>query len=221
MSNWFENNPTKSVLLHTIVVATATWAAFTFIFDENRVKFHEAKVTKAEAETKEIGARNTVLVTRIDYLTKENDRLQRWLESEPKTIPYYEKHVAELSKKIESLEGSLNEIRSSASEKQSEGLWKEVMKKYDFIQMKPVQTSIRDPHTNLVIGAERISSSGSTKIRITFPDGERIEKDDVYPGDTWDYTYKGSKFRLILDSADWASQQYSTRIIELGQSGAQ
>jgi len=54
MSNWFENNPTRSILIHTVVVAAATWAFFVFIFDENKVNLHEAKVSQVEAATKEV-----------------------------------------------------------------------------------------------------------------------------------------------------------------------
>ncbi len=91
MSNWLENNQTKSVITYTIFVAAATWTAFFYIFDENKVKLHEAQVNKIEAVSREVTARNTVLITRLEYLTKENDKYLRWIENTDKTLPFYEK----------------------------------------------------------------------------------------------------------------------------------
>ncbi|EKF9628519.1 hypothetical protein O1C60_003796 [Vibrio cholerae] len=221
MSNWFENNPTKSVLIHTVLVATATWAAFTFVFDENRVKLHEAKVARAEAETKEVNARNSVLVTRLDYLTKENEKLNRWLEQEPKSIPYYEKQLTVLSEKIESLEGALQlaQERESGSNTEKGDRWvDELLKRYNEVQLKPVQQSIYDPLTGVVVGADRVTIDGKTDIKITFPDGKKIEQKSAAPGETWNFQNNGKEYRLILDSADWSTQRFGTRIIELNRS---
>lgn len=217
MGNWFEDNPTKSVLIHTVVVATATWAAFTFVFDENRIKLHEAKVARAESETKEVNARNLVLATRVDYLTKENEQLHRWLESEPKTVPYYENQLSKLSQKVLGFEESLRKAQSISSEKQGSDWLQRELEKYNATQTKPVQMSIYDPFTNVVIGADRVSIEGKTDIKITLPDGKKIENPSSLPGDTWDYEYQGKNYRIILDSADWATQQFGTRIIELKQ----
>ncbi len=201
------------------MVATATWAAFTFVFDENRVKLHEAKVARAEAETKEVNARNSVLATRLDYLTKENDKLNKWLEHEPKSIPYYEKQLTVLSGKIEALEGALQLAQESDPNKDKENYWEnDFLKKYNEVQLKPVQQSIYDPLTEVVVGADRVSIDGKTDIKITFPDGQKIEQKSAAPGETWDFHNGGKAYRLILDSADWSTQRFGTRVIELTSS---
>ncbi|MCB2426674.1 hypothetical protein [Methylophaga pinxianii] len=107
MSNWFEDNPTKSVVAHTVIVAAATWAAFYFVFDENKIKLIEAKAEKIAAESKEVNARNSVLVTRLDYLTKENEKYLRWLESTPNTLPFYELEITKLEEQIVKLKTDL------------------------------------------------------------------------------------------------------------------
>ncbi|HAS7010774.1 hypothetical protein [Vibrio parahaemolyticus] len=216
MSNWFENNPTKSVIVHTFVVAAATWAAFTFVFDENRVKLHEAKVARAESETKEVNARNTVLITRIDYLTKENERLVGWLEEQPNTIPHYEKLVAELTEKVSNLEKELIVAKDSDSNEQVDLSWaKDLIEKYNKTKVSSVQQSIFDPLTGVVVGADRVSIDGTTDIKITFPDGQKINQKAAAPGETWDFVRDGKNYRLILDSVDWSTQQYGTRVVEL------
>ncbi|TNF09512.1 MAG: hypothetical protein EP323_00125 [Gammaproteobacteria bacterium] len=213
MSNWFENNPTKSVLVHTVVVATVTWAAFTFIFDENRVKLHEAKVARAEAETKEVNAQNSVLVTRVDYLTKENEKLLKWLENEPNAIPFYEKQIKDLKETISKLEQQEEIFKSNTTIDNS--WFEKELSKYNKVQLKPTGASIFDAKTNLVVGADRVTTNGTTDVKITFPDGKKIEKKSALPGETWDFEDNGKSYRLILESADWASQRYSTRLIEL------
>lgn len=215
MSNWFEENATRSVIIHTVVVATATWAAFAFVFDENRVKLHEAKVARAESEIKEVNARNSVLSTRVDYLTQENIQLHQWLESEPKTVPFYEKKLSELSDKLVSLEDALRKAQSSNSEKLNSNWIEEELKKYNMTKFQPVRMSIYDPFTHVVVGADRISVDGRTDILITLPNGGKIVSPSSLPGTTWDYEFNGKKYRLILEAADWASQQFGTRIVEI------
>lgn len=206
------------MLIHTILVATATWAAFTFVFDENRVKLHEAKVARAESETKEVNARNSLLVTRLDYLTKENEKLNKWLEQEPKSIPYYEKQLTVLSEKIETLEVTLQLAQESGSKNNTvtgNHLIDNILKRYDEVQLKSVEQSIYDPLTGVIIGASRVTIDGKTDIKITFPDGKKAEQKSATPGETWDFTNNGKKYRVILDSADWTTQRFGTRIVEL------
>jgi len=73
MSNWFENNQTKSVLLYTLFIIGATWAFYRFIFEEKKIDFYKAQVETSQVEIEHYKAR-------IDFLEKESVRLESILQ---------------------------------------------------------------------------------------------------------------------------------------------
>ncbi len=209
MSNWFESNPTKSVILHTIVVAAAVWASFFFIFDENKVNFYEAKVSKVEAASREYAAKNEVLSTRLEYLKDENVKLQRWLESTPKSIPYYESKITSLNKII----SDLKKPRSPVTKKTENIESNEVL--YFNFKRKPAASTFFDSKTNAAFAVEKINYGNTADINLTLPNGENIKTKGVTPGETWRFKKNGEQYILLLDSVDWASGKYEASVIEL------
>ncbi|MCG8017752.1 MAG: hypothetical protein JAY97_16185 [Candidatus Thiodiazotropha sp. 'RUGA'] len=210
MSNWFEENATRSVIVHTLVVAAATWAAFAFIFDENKVQLHEAKVSRVEAAAKEVSARNSVLITRVEYLTKENEKLTRWLESTPKSIPHYENEINNLKERIIELEKVAANVSNANVTETSDHP--------DFYQlMKNLKsgTSFVDPKTKAVLGVRDIDIDKTAFVNISLPSGKKIKAEKVSPGETWGFEDAGKEYQLVLDSIDWPSQSYKASIMEL------
>lgn len=65
MSNWFESNPTKSVIGYTILIIGVTWAFYKFTFEESKIDNY-----KSQIETKQ--ATITQYQARIEYLEEEN-----------------------------------------------------------------------------------------------------------------------------------------------------
>lgn len=212
MSNWVEANATRSIIIHTIVVAAAVWAAFVFVFDENKVNFYEAKVERTEAQAREIEARNSVLATRVEYLTEENRKLTNWLGQTPNTIPYYESQLAELRTKLKVAEEKLAQTPSAIPE--------EIDAPYRNFMEGRAATTFLDYKTNAVLGVPKISYGDTADVNLTFPDGNKISVDDVKAGETWRFTENGKDYLLILDSIDWASQRFKSSIVELGQKGS-
>jgi cell division protein FtsB len=208
MNNWFENNPTKSVIVHTILVAATVWAFFIFVFDENKVNFYEAKVSKIEAASKEVYARNEVLTTRLEFITEENKKLRSWLEDTPSTVPHYEKEIEKLKSQLVSLKGVASVNTSIKSADLSKIL-------YENSIHQEAATSFIDKKTNVVLGVEKINYGNSANINLTLPDGEKIKAKNVKAGETWNFKKNGTEYMLILNSIDWASGKYKSSVIEL------
>ena len=209
MSNWVEKNATKSVIIYTIVVVAATWAAFVFIFDEKKVILHKAQISKIEAAAKEVEARNSVLITRLEYLTIKNDRLIKWLQGTPKTIPSYEKEILRLESDLLTLNEKMKNAKvSSAIPIQDD----------DSLYVKSLVlkagTSFIDPKTNVVLGVNKISINKNAFVNLSLPDGKRIKVEGANPGESWDFSSEGRNYRLVLDSIDWAAQSYKATILE-------
>lgn len=212
MSNWFEQHPTRSIIVHTLLVAAATWAAFEFIFDKNKINLFEAKIGKTVAEAKEVEARNSVLLTRVEYLTLENQKLTRWLESTPNTIPYYEKEVKRLEEKLKTVQ---LEIGPATQDRPIE----DISSTYNATsQVLDSSTAFYDKKTNVVLGVPEIRIGDKADIVLTLPDGKKIKEKDVTTGETWRFNKGGKEYMLMLDSIDWPTQSFKTSITEIGSS---
>ena len=73
MSNWFESNPTKSVIGYTILIIGVTWAFYKFTFEESKIDNY-----KSQIETKQ--ATITQYQARIEYLEEENQKFKSELK---------------------------------------------------------------------------------------------------------------------------------------------
>jgi hypothetical protein len=209
LSNWFENHPARSVIGHTVIVAAATWAAFYFIFDENKIKLIEAKSEKISAEVKEVNARNTVLVTRLDYLTKDNEKYLRWLEQTPNTLPFYEHELSKLEREIESLKIELT------THPKNDNLFEfKKPEQYEFWSRKGVGDTFLDPKTKAVLGIQDINIKNFASAQISLPDGAQFSNEKAKPGDTWHFELNGVSYSLLLESLDWSTQRFTAKVFE-------
>nr|WP_059391411.1 hypothetical protein [Pseudomonas toyotomiensis] len=209
LSNWFENNPVRSIITHTIVVAAAVWAFSFFVLEDNKIKFYEAMIKKSEAEAKETEARNAVLVTRVEYLSEENKKLNDWLIQTPQTIPYYENQLQTLKAKLKVAEDKLLTSPEKTPSKDLESLYKN-------FQKGEASTTFLDLKTNLVLGVPKINYGDTADINLTLPNGEKIDAKNIKAGETWQFSKGGKDYLLIMDSIDWAAQSYKSSVIELG-----
>ncbi|WCN11009.1 hypothetical protein [Marinomonas mediterranea] len=213
MSNWFENNPTKTVIGHTFVVAAATWAAFFFVFDENKVKLVETRAEKYQAETKEVLARNSVLLAQRDLLLEENKKYLRWLESTPKTLPFYEIELEKLNNKVESLEAKLREAEKHSNNTEKPINPEEAV--YVYQQTLNAGETFIDPKTQVVLGVQKIEYELTAQTNISFPDGSGKSSSHSKPGDSWRFSVGESKYVLVIQTLDWVAQRFTGRVHEV------
>jgi len=208
VSNWFENNATKSVLVYTMFIAASVWAIFIFVYDESKINLFEAKVERIEAEAREIDARNMVLSTRLEYLIEENRKLNEWFEKIPSTIPYYENQITLLKTKLKLVEDQLAQTPNPTISQENKPRY------YNYIK-GGVATTFFDPKTNSTLGISKINYGDTAEINLTLPNGQKIKEDGIKAGETWTFNEDGKDYRLILDSIDWASQTFESSLIEL------
>jgi hypothetical protein len=196
MSSWFESNPTKSVIVHTVLVVVAVWEFPIFVLDVNKVNFYEAKVSRIEAESREVSARNKVLSTWLEYLTQENNRMKKWLEGIPKSIPHYEKQTEELQSEIKSLKENITNTSSRNLPQSGPQLYKNSY-------WQDAATSIVDNETKVVPGVAKINYGDSADINLTLPNDEKIKAKSVAPGENWTFSKGESNYMLVIESIDW------------------
>lgn len=209
-AKWFEENQTKSVLVYTALVAGFTWGCFYFVFDENKVKFYEAKVSRAEAETKEVTARASVLSARLEFLEKDNSKLTTWLEGTKNSIPYYEKEIARLNERLSTEPATPNTTHPDAPLDQPQ---KAVA--YSHTESLDAGTTYRDLRTRAMIGVQSLSIERTAKVIVNLPDKSTpIEVKDAAPGTSWGFAHSGKNYSLSLDVVDWVSGKYTVSVFE-------
>ncbi|WP_435036877.1 hypothetical protein [Pseudomonas neuropathica] len=209
-AKWFEENQTKSVLVYTALVAGFTWGCFFFVFDENKVKFYEAKVSRAEAETKEVTARASVLSARLEFLEKDNSKLTTWLEGTKNSIPYYEKEITRLNERLSTEHPTPNTPPPDTPLDQPQ---KAVA--YSHTESRDAGTTYRDLRTQAMIGVQSVSIERTARVIVNLPDQVKpIEDKDAAPGTSWGFVHSGKNYSLSLDAIDWASGKYTVSVFE-------
>ncbi|RKE77973.1 hypothetical protein [Chryseobacterium sp. AG363] len=73
MSNWFEDNPTKSIIGYTLLIIGASWAFYKFTFEESKIDNYKSQIETKQATISQYQAR-------IEYLEEENIRFKSELK---------------------------------------------------------------------------------------------------------------------------------------------
>jgi hypothetical protein len=222
VSNWFETNQTKSVILYTLLVIAGTWAAFTFIFDENRINLSRAQVEEAKAMAEQYKAKSEVLQTENARLAVQNSTYLRWLEGQSGTFPSLELQVAKLSEEKNTLAEALSNTKPTASAEPTRPAeptsTAEPPKIYarESGPLKLGQTFV-DPETGAIIGVSEMTPSNQAKVTVSLPGKATETADRVTPGKIWNFDYQGRKFVLTLTNTTWLNDTFQASVRELGQ----
>lgn len=72
MSNWFEENPTKSVIVYTILIATTTWAISTYVLQDNRIALLRSELDSQKALSEQYRAKSELLSKDLESVRAEN-----------------------------------------------------------------------------------------------------------------------------------------------------
>jgi len=183
------------------LVGAVVWAIFVFVFDENKVNFYEAKVSTAEAETREVLAKNEVLATRIEYLTEDNSRMKEWLENIPTSIPHYEKLIKDLISENAELKKITLNTATTEPNPQDNSLYKSSV-------LQGASSAFIDNKTKAVFGVGKIHIDNSADVNLTLPSGEKIKVERAFAGETWNFGHGDNEYMFVLESVDWPTAKF-------------
>jgi len=201
MANWFEDNPTKSVIAYTFVVGAVVWGVSNFVLDENKVNFYKAVSAQYEAKV-------SVLESEVSNLKTENERYRSWLSQDPKSFPT-------LESKIKNLEVALDEASRRPAIKTEDKAPDTQL--YDFTKSFYKGESFVDPKTKAVIGVSEVTPDYSANVVLFLPGGEKKELTGVKPGTTWVFDKGGKKYNLTLESVNWLNNGLKASVSEVSE----
>ncbi|PAY01142.1 hypothetical protein CKO50_11570 [Pseudoalteromonas sp. HM-SA03] len=209
MSNWFEENPTKSIISYTLVVIAATWAASYFVIDENKINLYKSQVDNEKSVNRQLQAKVSVLEGKILDLSNENKQLKEWLSSEATSYPALVNKIQALEKKLSerplNAAGSTKNAHDSSNQKEL----------YSYSENFVMGQSFTDPLTNATIGVSQIASDYTADIYLFLPGKESLEKKGVKPGSSWVYEFEKKQYKLTLNKIEWIGSSLKATVVEM------
>src|SRR5438874_194418 len=114
MANWFEDNPGKSVISYTLLIAGATWAISTFVLQDNRLNLARSELESQKTSTEQYKSKVELLQRDIELLRSENAEYRNWLGQTKDAIPVIVPRIADLKEKVTKLETELSHARDAS-----------------------------------------------------------------------------------------------------------
>jgi hypothetical protein len=161
MSNWFETNATKSIILYTLAIAGATWAISTFILQDNRLNLIRSELDAQKSLSEQYKSKAELLSKDMEILRAENTEYKAWLSQSKDAIPGIMPRVTELKSYIGSLEDQLAQLKK---------LNPNLVIKEQLIKDIRRGTPYKDEKTGLKIEIKEISVDKKASLLIKFPD---------------------------------------------------
>lgn len=161
MSNWFEINATKSIILYTLAIAGATWAVSTFILQDNRLNLIRSELDTQKSLSEQYKSKAELLSRDMEILRSENTEYKAWLSQTKDAIPGIMPRVTELKSYIGSLEDQLAQLKK---------LNPNLVIKEQHIKDIRRGTPFKDEKTGLKIEIKEISVDKKASLLIKFPD---------------------------------------------------
>jgi len=188
------------------MVIAATWAASHFVLDENKVNLYKAQVSNEQAVNRQLEAKISVLESRIVELSNNNKQLLSWVSETPSSFPALKNKITKLEARLASVPNvqKIAEINKTEADK-----------KYRYSEEFVKGQSFTDPLTNATIGVSDVSIDRTAKIYLYIPGLEGDEINDVKPGTSWAYRFKGKEYHLTLNTIEWIGSYLKATVTEI------
>lgn len=218
MSNWFQENPTTTIIGHTILVATTTWFVSSFVIDENKVNLYKAQSENANAQikteqstTEQYKAKVSVLEAEIENLKATNKKYLSWLEEEKHSFPVLEKKIINLEKELQSAKSNTIHEKNETSKSNA----KFDIEPYSFRETLSKGSSFIDPKTSATLGVADITSDYRATGTLNIIGQETKELHRISPGTTWVFEQDNKTYKLTLEFVNWLSNTVTVSIVDI------
>lgn len=200
MSNWFENNPTKSVVTYTLLVVGATWAGSTFILQDNRLSLAKSELESQKVLTETYKAKAELLQKDSETLRTENAEYRSWLAQTKDAVPIMVPRLNELKDRVATLEASSAQATANGTPSAPPGF------------TARVGTAFIDESAGLIFTVKSVSVNRTAEVYVKLPDRERPINETAIPGSQWDFIADGVSYRLVVASISFLTDEVGLRV---------
>jgi uncharacterized small protein (DUF1192 family) len=195
MSNWFEDNPVKSVIVHTIFIAATTWAVSTYVFQDNRIALLRSELDAQKALSEQYKTKSELLSKDLESVRAENVEYRNWLSESKDAVPAIMPRITELKSYIASLEAKVAKLPAAFSLNR------------DARRGAPTT----DDKTGVVVEVQEVTVDKQAKLLVKFPDRDtkvvlKVKGGEFFPFMLGPVTYRLSILRVyyIADGIEFA-----------------
>ncbi len=202
MSNWFEDNPTKSIISYTIIVAGVTWATSTFVLQDNRLSLAQSELESQKSLTEQYKSKTELLQRDIDVLRAENVEYRRWLGQTQDAIPVIVPQITKLKEKVTSLEAETARLRATSPTVPKS------IQEHEAI----LGTAFIDDVTGLVLTVKRTTRARVALVAVRLPGEDGPLQAFIELGHQWPFKFKEKEYLLTVTHISWIDDSIRFRI---------
>ncbi|WP_313399896.1 hypothetical protein [Stenotrophomonas sp.] len=188
MSNWFENNASKSVIAYTILIGGATWAISTFILKDNRLGLAQSQLESQIALTEQYKSKVDLLQRDIELIRSENTEYRQWLGEIKDAIPAIAPRIINLKGDIARLEAEVTSLRAENPHAASTPVEHSASLGSAFI----------DEATGLIFTVKKTTPERMATVLVHFPESGSAIESEIDPGKRWEFKANNKKYRLTV-----------------------
>lgn len=228
MSNWFQDNPTTSVITYTIFVAGATWAASTFILQDNKLNLANSELESQKAIVEQYKAKSEILQSEIEGLRIENQEYRAWLAQSKDAIPIMVPQLIKLKSqlaKFKQLDGIAENATGTEISEIHNSSTATVSPKAQVVKNLPVNFSLAqtakrgiagiDETTGLVVTVVGTRANNTASLIISFPDRDVVTDESVYAGKKFKFNWGGQTIVLTIIQIEFYTDTVSFKLTRL------
>lgn len=186
MSNWFEDNPCKSIILYTILIVGATWGATRFILQDNRIELLRSELDVQKALSEQYKTKAEFLSKDLENVRAENTEYRAWLSQSKVAFPAIMPRLTELKTYIAALEGQVAQLSKNTA------------------AYTPVVKNARrgipivDEQTGLQIDVKEVTIDRRASIIVKFPDRDTKSYLSVKRGEQFKFKHGPASYTLSV-----------------------
>ncbi|MCP1418481.1 hypothetical protein J3D47_002724 [Pseudomonas laurylsulfativorans] len=207
MSNWFENNQTKSVIGYTLMIIGATWAVSTFVLQDNRINLLKSETDSQKAIAEQYKSKSELLQREIDAIRAENTEYRAWLSQAKDAVPVMVPHLIELKARVAELENRPSGTQTAETHTSEPPAEVYVYRGRAYL----------DQATGLVFTVLNVDVQRRASIAVKLPSKSAAEELTVYAGWQWKFESRGSEYMLTLTEVNFTGDSVKILLVREAQ----
>lgn len=172
MANWFEDNPVKSILGHTFLVAATAWTASTFFSRDYWTASMEAQIAAKKAEAEQYKTKVDLLSQEVSSLKEQNKEYLNWLGQTKDALPTIMPRIQEAQARAARAEQALSQLRSERG----------LSERIEQAAIARVDEAYIDNSLGLIISVRRVKEDSTAQMEISYRGAKVPVPEWVKPG---------------------------------------
>ena len=186
MSNWFESNATTSIIIYTITIAAAVWAASRYVFQDNRIELLQSELNAQKAVSEQYESKAEILSKDLETVRSENAEYRSWLSQSKEAVPAIMPRISELKTYITALEGQVSKLSKDSP-----------------VSVPTIRDARRglpniDELTGLRLEVQEVTIDKHASILVKFPDRDTKSQLSVKGGEEFKFKHGPVAYKLSI-----------------------